>query len=423
MVDASTETASAPAAPPSACRALDVLVVAPRFPYPLDQGDRLTIYHLLRHFASRGHRLHLVTFVKGEDEVAQRGRIEPWCASLRLVPLRAWPRRVNLVLGPLRGQPFQVAYYRSPLMNQAIEEALQQEQPDIGYVHLLRMAEYLARRDGLPRIVGIQASPTLTTQRLVERAATLKDRLKWSLEHRLVRRLEPRLAAAYDRSLFISEHDLQAASRHGPIHNAVLHPHGVDVEHFAPRAAAARLPGRIVMTGNLGYAPNVDAAVWFATEVLPLVQREVPGAQFVLAGARPAPAVQALAERPGVVVTGWMEDLRDALAAAEVAVAPLRIASGLQNKVLEALAMGTPMVITNWANEGLRMPADIVCLADEPGAFAAAVIELLQDRGAAEAMAARAREYIVREWSWERHFADLEALMLELCEGQASGVR
>jgi len=197
----------------------------------------------------------------------------------------------------------------------------------------------------------------------------------------------------------------------------VLHPHGVDVEHFAPRGASARHPGRIVMTGNLGYAPNVDAAVWFAAEVLPLVQREVPGAHFVLAGARPAPAVQALAERPGVVVTGWMEDLRDALAAAEVAVAPLRIASGLQNKVLEALSMATPMVTTSWANEGLRMPDDVVRIADGPPAFAQAVVTLLLDRAQAEGMAARAREFIVREWSWERHFADLEALMVELVGG------
>jgi len=417
MVETLSVPEPAAAAPSPAPRPLSVLVVAPRFPYPLDQGDRLTIYHLLRHFASRGHRMHLVTFIKEDRELADRHRIAPWCASMRLVPLRAWLRRANLLLGPVRGEPSQVAYYRSPLMQRAIEEALREEQLDIGYAHLLRVAPYLARRDGLPRIVGMQASPTLTTQRLVERATSLKDRLLWGLEHRLVRRLEPRLAAAFDRSLFISEHDLQAASRYGPIHNAVLHPHGVDVEHFAPREPAERRPGRIVMTGNLGYAPNVDAAVWFVEEVLPLVQREVPAAHFVLAGARPAPAVQALAERPGVTVTGWMDDLRDALAGAEVAVAPLRIASGLQNKVLEALSMATPMVTTSWANEGLRMPDDVVRIADGPPAFAQAVVTLLQDRAQAEGMAARAREFIVREWSWERHFADLEALMVELVGG------
>jgi glycosyltransferase involved in cell wall biosynthesis len=188
-------------------------------------------------------------------------------------------------------------------------------------------------------------------------------------------------------------------------------PNGVDTALF-PFAEPAERPARVVFVGNLGYFPNVDAAGWFARQVLPLVVAARPGVTLSLVGARPARAVRQLARRdPHVTLVGPVPEVRSHLAAAAVAVAPLRAGSGQQLKILEAMAAGTPVVATTTAAAGLEaVPGEHLLVADDPAAFSAHVVRLLDDSSLRVAMARRARRLVEERYSWERSARDLEAL-------------
>jgi glycosyltransferase involved in cell wall biosynthesis len=186
---------------------------------------------------------------------------------------------------------------------------------------------------------------------------------------------------------------------------------GVDLEHYRPAPEQAE-PGHLVFTGVMDYFPNIDGCVHFVREVLPRVRSEFPDARFTIVGSRPTPEVLRLAETPGVTVTGFVDDTRDWLRRAAVSVAPLRIARGIQNKVLEAMAMGLPVVGTTPATQGVEANAgrDLV-VADEPAEQAHAVRALLRDPERARRMGAAARSFVETTYDWEVVLRPLDDLL------------
>lgn len=385
-----------------------LMVIAPRFPYPLDKGDRLTVFNLLKHF-SRRHRLALVTFLEPGQDPDDRRHFEGWVEEIHTLPLSRARAYGGCLAGGLSRRPLQTCYYRDPRMAALVARAVESFRPDLIYAHTIRVGEYpLPHRAGRTTVLAMQIAMTLNYGRLASFARQPASRLFYGLEHRKVARYEPWIARQYDRCLLISPADLAAL---GPgVDNVFFSPHGVDFEHFSPPEARQPEPGLIVFTGNMGYAPNVDAVLYFAAEILPLIRADMPEARLAVVGTDPAPAVRRLAEQPGIEVTGRVPDLRPWLARAAVAIDPLRIGAGLQNKVLEGMAMALPMVITTIANEGIgARPDQEVLVADAPAAFAAAVTGLLRDPARARTLGDAARAFIVGSWSWEKHFLDLEA--------------
>ena len=186
---------------------------------------------------------------------------------------------------------------------------------------------------------------------------------------------------------------------------------GVDLDYFRS-AGEAKKPGSMVFTGVMDYRPNIDAVVWFCNEILPIVQAQIPAANFTICGSRPAPAVRRLAKRRGVTVTGWVADARPYLDRAEIFVAPLRMARGVQNKLLEALAMGLPCVASTAAWRGTVVPAAEGILAtDDPQEFARKVIDLLGDSNGRAEMARRARAAAEANYRWEVQLSRLDQVV------------
>lgn len=385
-----------------------LLVLAPRFPYPLDKGDRITVFNLLKYFSER-HRVALVSFLEPGQRPEDRRHVESWVEAVYTVSLRGWEAYGNCLRGVLSGRPLQTWYYASGRMSRLVASAIAEFQPDLLYAHSIRMGEYFAHHDSRPKVLAMQIAMTLNYGRLARFSRHPFWKLLYAIEHRKVRRYEPKIAARYDRCLLISRVDVAAVSGSATSANVFINPHGVDFEFFQPDAMIRKEPGRMLFTGNMGYAPNADAVVYFSTEILPRVRREVPGVGLWVVGADPAPAVRRLARDPAIDVTGRVPDLRPYLNRAEVAIDPLRIGAGLQNKVLEAMAMGLPMVITSTANEGIgAVPDKHVLVADDAEAFAQAVVRLLRDEALRVRLGANARRFIVENWSWEKHFQDLE---------------
>jgi sugar transferase (PEP-CTERM/EpsH1 system associated) len=391
-----------------------ILMVVPRVPWPLDKGDRLTVHHYLRFFAAR-HAVTLVAFAEDASERAGVEHVRDLCARVEVVPLPRARGIARAARAFASGDPFQIEYYRSAAMRRRVAAVAAEERPDVAYAHTLRMAQYV-RDLSCPRVLGAQVSMTLNYERLAARARSPLRRIFYRMEHRRLRACERSIAAGLERCLVISEKDRAAIEAGGePLENAMLLPHGVDGAEFSPDPRVRADPATIVLTGNMGYAPNEDAAVHFCASIFPRVLARRPDARLAIVGTDPTRAVRALAQKPGVEVTGRVPRVVEWLRRAEVAVAPLRVGAGLQNKVLEAMATGLPVVATSIANEGIGAPAGrAIEIADEPQDFAEAVVSLLADPGRRERMGRAARAFIEERFTWERYLEVLEADLARL---------
>jgi sugar transferase (PEP-CTERM/EpsH1 system associated) len=382
----------------------------------LDKGDRLTVFNLLKHF-SRLHDVALVTFLEPGQDPADRRHLDGFVDRIEMVPLNKWHSYLRAVLGMLRGRPLQVGYYSSPRMARQVQQVIREFEPDIVYSHTIRMAPYLADERRLPSVLGMQISMRLNYGRLARFHRSLLRRLVYRAEAWWAGRYERKIARRFDRCLLISETDVAALGSPRP-DNIFINPHGVDFRFFTSTGAGAEESGDLVFTGNMSYPPNADAVEWFVSDILPLVHKEVPGVRLTVVGAEPSQSVLALVGDAAVEVTGRVPDLRPYLDRAQVAIDPLRVGAGLQNKVLEGMSMGVPMVVTSVANEGIGAdPGRHVLVADTPGDFASAIVALLQDEGLRTTMGQEARRFIVEQWSWEKHFDDLEREMQSLVAG------
>lgn len=400
-------------------RPLSILFLYSRLPLPMTRGDELTVAHLLEFLHARGHAVDFVTLSPGGRQLKPEHRT--WLRSrtreLHILPHRLPPALVRGSMAWLRGQPFQVGLLTSPAQNALAEELARSRRYDLAYAYYIRSAEALSRVCGLvpATFLALQLSQTLNTGRLARTAASLPERLFYRFEHVRMAAYEARIWQRFTRTVLIGEKDVEAIReaclRHGqpPIDNVIFGPHGVDTERFAPRDPALVEPELVVMTGVMRYAPNVEAALWFAREVWPQIRAARPQACFALVGRDPVPALRALDGRDGIRVTGTVPDTGDWIARAAVCVAPIRAAAGLQNKLLEAMAMARPVVATPEANEGIgAVDARHLWLAREPRAFAEAVLALLADRQRAEALGRAARAFVEAHWTWEGPFLALE---------------
>lgn len=413
-----------PMRPGRAERPLKILFLYSRPPLPMTRGDELTVSHLLEFLHARGHTVDFLTVSApghrflDEHEAWIRSRVR----RFEKVPLSKPEGMREGALALAQGWPFQIGYLRSRAQLAKAEEWARSEGYDLAYAYYIRSAEALkaASRFVPVTFLALQLSQTLNTFRLSRNAARAWERAFYRVEHRRMGTYEARVWRDVSRVVLIGQKDREAIvgacrERGLPeIDNVVWGPHGVDTERFAPRGAEVEEPGMVVMSGVMRYAPNVEAASWFAREVWPLVRKERPDARFVLVGRDPDPVVQALDGKDGIAVTGTVEEPADWIARAQVCVAPIRAAAGLQNKLLEALAMGKAMVATPEANEGIQAePGRDILLAQEPAEFARAVADLLGDGRARADIGASGRRFVKAKWTWEGPFMGLEAAFQE----------
>lgn len=401
-----------------------ILVIAPRFPWPPDKGDRLTIYHYLR-VLSQQHELALATFVAGSER-AELHRIEPFVKKCVLVDKPLWDGAWRTSLALPSNVPLQVAYYSSKLMQVSVAELVREFQPEAIYCHLLRMAPYALPYRSIPTLLGLQISMALNYRRLVERSRNPLERAFYGLELARVKAYEAEMADAFGASVLISPNDLEEMRRSSgrALNKVHLLAHGVDEGWFKPNPEATKQPNTLVMTGNMAYPPNRDAVLYMVHEVLPLVRREIPDVHFYAVGKNPGQGLLALHDGKQVTVTGEVPDTRPYLWQSSVAVVPVRVAAGLQNKLLEAMSAGIPTVATPEANEGIRAkPGDEVLLGATPAEFAKHVVGLLRDPEAAATLAANGRKFIEREFTWDYFLEQLVNVIEGLRAGSQDAAR
>lgn len=395
----------------------DLLFLAHRIPYPPNKGDKIRSWHILKHLAER-YRVHLACFIDDEEDRQHTGMLSEICESCyfaTLSPLRGWTRSA---LGMLSGKPLSLAYYDDPGLLKWVQGVCASQNVTAGYVFSSQVADYARAVPGLaPR--AIMDFVDVDSDKWAQYAPTKSWPLRWlyAREARTLAAFERDVASEFSASLFVSPHEAALFSAKAPECadrvKAMLN--GVDADYFSPDRVYPRPfddgEKAIVFTGAMDYWPNVDAVVWFVEEALPLVLARVPDARFYVVGGKPNAAVRRLESNSAVSVTGSVPDVRPYLSHAGAVVAPLRIARGIQNKVLEGMAMARPVIATPEAAEGLDSVGQEE-LSVEPSAdeFADSVIAALTG-GADVPNGAAARRRIVGSYSWESALATLDNLL------------
>ncbi len=386
-----------------------LLVLLSRFPYPLDKGDKLRAFHQLRMLAA-AHEIHL--FAVSDEAVSAQAEaaVRPLCrGGLTVVRLRRPGIAASMGRALASGLPLQVGYFQSPAARRQLAAVIRDFAPEHIYCQLIRMAEYLRPLAGkLPMTLDYMDVFSAGMARRAGQAPA------WQ---RPVMALEARRLAAYEAEVFdwfahhtiISDQDRQLV-QHPNRGGIRIVPNGIALDYFAPRPAAAKAY-EVLFCGNMAYHPNVDAACFLAEEIMPLVRQQCPAARLLVAGTTPTARVQALATAH-VTVSGWVPDIRDAYAAARVFVAPMRVGTGLQNKLLEAMAMQLPCVTTTLANNALQgVPTQDLLVADSAAALAAAIVGLLTNAVAADQLARQGHEFVAQHYDWAGATAHLNSLL------------
>jgi len=391
----------------------DLLLLVHRLPYPPNKGDKIRSWHLLRHLAAR-YRVHLATFVDDPDDWRHVDHVRQLCASSHFAPLNPRMARVRSLGALLSSRPMSFDYYSDRGTRHWVRRTLAARRIDRIVVFSSPMAQYVQQHEGVRRIVDLCDVDSEKWRQYAQQRSWPAS-MVYGLEARRLLAYERHVAAASDAALFVSQPEAQLFATLAPESAARIgwYSNGVDTAYFSPDAAHVNpySPGEqaIVFCGAMDYWPNVDAVQWFARDVLPAVLAREPRARFAIVGARPSPEVQALATLPGVSVTGTVPDVRPYVAHAALSVAPLRVARGIQNKVLEAMSMAKTVVLTPQALEGIdATPGRDVVLAHDAPSFAAAVCAQLAAPGI---VGAAARRLVERAYGWDARLSTLDALL------------
>jgi sugar transferase (PEP-CTERM/EpsH1 system associated) len=393
----------------------DLLFLAHRMPYPPDKGDKIRSWHILRHLAER-HRVHLGCFYDDPADKRHIAELEKICASVICLPIHPLLRRFKS-LGALRsGEAMSVAYFRDERLMRWITETFARWRPTEAFVFCSSMAPYLdSYRFGTRVIDMVDVDSEKWHQYADKRPWPMKA--SYRREARKLRQVEIAAARSFDYTLFASAPEASLfLKRTGRSTSRVLAMrNGVDHNFFDPaHAGDSPYPkGRksIAFTGAMDYWPNIEAAQWFATDVMTALRHRFPAFDFWIVGSHPASRLRRLA-RGDIHVTGRVPDIRPYIAHADAVVAPLQIARGIQNKVLEAMAMGKPVVATPAALEGLDLKTgDEVLAASNAQQFANAVARLFN--GEMAELGARARQRIVADYGWGASLRVLDELLAE----------
>jgi sugar transferase (PEP-CTERM/EpsH1 system associated) len=391
---------------------MNILFLAHRIPFPPDKGEKIRAYQELRFLGSR-HTVDLFAFASPEEQAAGRPALAPFCREMHFENLGRKAALVRAARSLLTGSPFTTGYYFSTAMAKAVDEALSRNQYDAVFVYCSAMAPYIADFARIPVCVDFVDSDA---SKWAQYARFTSFPMSWvfAREARKLGRYEREVARAARVSWVSTPLEIEAIDPDGrlgvrALENGVSLP---ELEVGAPSPEIASLGSFVVFVGQMDYLPNVDAACYFAEQILPRIHRTHSDLRFVVVGRNPSPRVCRLAALPGVTVTGTVPDVQPYLRSAVAAVAPFRICQGVQNKILEALAIGLPVVATPRPARAVGATAnELLFVAQQPEDFAKAVVSVLETPQLRQNLSGRS--FVERRFDWERNLEPLERWLLE----------
>lgn len=388
---------------------MKICILTPRFPFPENGGDVLRINNIARYLKSRGHQLVLVSYCEREPDMqaarelydavytVRRKRFDSLCYSLLFM---------------LCGKPIQCGYYYSRSFMRLFRKVVSDERPDRYVAHLLRMSPYLERA-GLTGVSVVEMTDALSKTYALSSGAKggLLKRWVYRMEKSLIRSYERHVMRVFPKVVLVSQSDIDylRAGSEGAPDSLALHTNGVDCVDAPSVSYDAR---KICFVGNMRTLQNQDAVLHFVNDIFPLVLKEIPDAMFYIVGAEPPRSIRNLVNGKNIVVTGFVDDLAATLSGFCVAVAPVQVAAGIQNKVLVAMATGIPVVMTSLISKAIPELKDgeNCLIRDDSRSFADGCIRLMKDAELRDAMAGQGYGMVRRHYSWNEKLGGFEVL-------------
>lgn len=384
-----------------------ILYLCHRIPYPPDKGEKIRAYHQVKSIAD-AHEIDLFTLADSASDLEHRSVLAKYCRRVSVYTLNPRWGRLRSLPYLLTSHPLTIPYFYSPELDNEVRAALVKRSYDRIFVYCSAMAQYVEWVEGVPIITDLV---DVDSDKWMQYAG--RTRFPFSA----VYRREANSLRVYERQVcerstcvvVSTEREAALAREIAPSASVRVISNGVDVEYFstAARAKPKAVP-TITFTGDMSYFPNEDAVISFAEKVFPVVRGSLPDVRFLIVGRNPGPKVKALRRIQGVEVTGSVPDIRTYLAQTQVFVAPFSIAAGIQNKILEAMSSGLPVVATSCTARGLVPEvAEMVEVADTPEEIASRVINLVRDNGLAQAKGLESRRRVMSSYNWGRSMGEL----------------
>jgi sugar transferase (PEP-CTERM/EpsH1 system associated) len=388
---------------------MKLMILLSRVPYPLEKGDKLRAYHLMARLAER-HRIILCCLSDGPTDPAHIEHLRGFCAHIEVIRIPRWRILLKLATAVASRLPFQVAYFHHRSAQRVIDRLIQEQQPDAVLCQLVRTTEYLRTHPTLPKTLDYMDTLSKGMERRTRNAPFYLRPLFQAETLRLIR-YENLMFDLFDGTVIISEQDRDLL--YHPLRDRVqVIPNGVDTAHFSPMPMEKRYD--LVFTGNMNYPPNIDSVLFMARKVLPLVHAQRPDTNLLISGVDPSPEVRELARQdPRIVVGGWVKDIRHSYAMARIFIAPMQIGTGLQNKLLEAMAMRIPCITSSLANNAVQaVPGESILIGQTPQDYAAHILRLLADPAERDRLAEAGSRFVQEHFDWERSAQQLDDLLL-----------
>ena len=394
---------------------MKILYVCHRFPYPPQRGGKIRPFNMIKHLA-QSHEVTVCSLTRSDRDTAEAQGIAPYCAGFHIgqVDNRVQVLRMLATLPtPLSAS---AAFFHSSKLARDIKRLLAEQKFDLIFVHCSSVAHYVAHVQGIPKILDFG---DMDSQKWLEYAQhkPFPLSLGYWWEGIRVRAEEKRLARRFDFCTTITRAERQTMLDYGITTPTDWFPNGVDNSFFAPVAELAYDPDTVVFVGRMDYYPNQQCMADFCAEVLPRLQARRPSVKLQIVGAEPSPEMRKLGELPGVTVTGTVPDVRPYVTRAALTVAPLRIARGTQNKILEAMAMGIPVVCSSVAAGGVdAVPGEHIVTADSPDTMCDAILRILDNPTERARLALAGRARVLSNHAWPSSMKRLDAI-IERCIG------
>ena len=386
---------------------MKIFVLLPRIPWPLEKGDKLRAYNQIKQLAKNNEVVlcALNTDKKADKKEAFKA-LQPYCLSVTFIDIKKTSILVNIAKAFFKGLPLQCGYFYNKKAHKKIRNIIKKHKPDMLFGQLLRVAEYI-RHEETPKTLDYQDVFSMGMKRRSEIAAFYMKPF-FNMEYRRLRRYEHDIFNDFDVKTIISAQDRNFIE-HERKDEILIVPNGVDHEYYTPQDCEKKYD--IVFTGNMAYAPNVNAVEYLANHILPLVWKKLPDVKMYIAGATPDPRVKRVAcDR--IIISGWIDDMRDAYAQSRIFIAPMRIGTGLQNKLLEAMSMRLPCITTTLANNPLGAEIDKeILVGNNEHELAQHIITLLTDKEKANTLAQSGYDFVRRVYDWSEATKIMETEM------------
>ncbi len=390
---------------------MKIFVLLPRIPYPLEKGDKLRAFNQIKQLAK--HNEIVLCALNDNTKVSEQDAfhaLQPYCQSISFISINKAQILLGLVRAFFKGLPFQCGYFYNRKAAKRIDMLITKHKPDMLFGQLLRVAEYI-RHKSIPKALDYQDIFSYGMKRRADIASPV-TRPIYDMEYRRLKRYEAAIFNDFDVRSIISEPD-RALFPHERRNEILIVPNGVDHDYFKPQEKEKKYD--LVFTGNMSYPPNVNAVEYLAHEIMPIVWKTLPETKLYIAGATPDPKVKKAASAR-IIVSGWLDDIRDAYAESRIFIAPMRIGTGLQNKLLEAMSMRLPAITSPLANASLgAKPDEEILVGDDAETLAQHIITLLTDKEKADHIAQEGFDFTNRVYDWGKATEKLEEEMRRIC--------